>query len=161
MTSRFSALLLAAITLAPAGAMAQPRGLAPITDAQSAKIDAALQLNSPDKALTQAAAQAAAAIVPFLKIHSCMTGYDASSLNVYAAPGKSYPNNNYSKAPMPTMYKHAKSACVNVVRIQGWKMPSPNALRFEVVYASELSGESKKGEHEMQKQPNGEWLFSR
>lgn len=161
MTFAIRVLLLASVTLAPAGALAQARGLAPITDAQSAKIDAALQVKSPDKALTQAVAEAAAAIAPFLKIHSCMTGYNASSLNVFAAPGKTYPNNNYTKGPMPTMYKHDKAACVSVVRIQGWKMPSPNSLRFEVVYASDQSGESGKGQHEVQKQPGGEWLFSR
>lgn len=160
MPPAFSALLLAAITLAPLGATAQARGLAPITDAQAAKIDAALQLNSRDKALSQAVAQAAGTIAPFLKAHSCLTGYDASSLNIHAAPGKSYPSNNYSKGPMQTMYKHPKSACATVVRIQGWNMPSPNALRFEVLYASDVSGESNKGGHEMQKQPGGEWLFS-
>jgi hypothetical protein len=34
-------------------------------------------------------------------------------------------------------------------------------LRFEVVYVSDSSGESGKSYHEIQKQPNGEWLFSR
>jgi hypothetical protein len=161
MSSAFRVLFLAAVTLAPAGAIAQSRGLAPITDAQAARIDAALELKTSDKALTQAVSEAAATIAPFLKIHSCMTGYNASSLNVYAAPGKTYPNNNYIKGPMPKMYKHDKAACVSVVRIQGWKLASPNAMRFEVVYASDLSGESGKGEHEVQKQPSGEWLFSR
>jgi hypothetical protein len=40
-------------------------------------------------------------------------------------------------------------------------MPTLNSLRFEVVYISDTSGESGKSTHEIQKQPNGEWLFPR
>lgn len=161
MSHTLSALLLAVIAIAPAGAMAQSRGLAQITQAQAAKIDSALRLDGSNKALNQAVTEAAANIGPFLKAHSCMTAYDASGLNVFAAPGKNYPNNNYIKGPMPKMYKHNKASCVDVARIHGWKMAGANALRFEVVYVSELSGESGKSKHEVQKQASGERLFTR
>lgn len=153
--------LLAGLGLICAAAVAQTRGRAPITDAQAAKIDAALQLDGADTALTEAIKQAAGTIAPFLKIHSCLSGYNASSLNVYAAPGKKYPSNNYIKGPIPTMRSHPKSSCVTVHRVHGWAMPTANALRFEVVYVSDASGESGKSHHEVQKQPNGEWLFTR
>ncbi len=40
-------------------------------------------------------------------------------------------------------------------------MPARNALRFEVSYISDTSGEVVKGNHEVVKQPSGEWLFTR
>lgn len=140
---------------------AQARGLAPVTEKQAAKIDAALQFASSNTALTQAVSEAKGTIGQFLRIHSCLSGYNASSLNAYAAPGKLYPNNNYPQSLIPQMRAHDKSSCLTVQRIHGWTMPSASTLRFEVVYVSDSSGESGKNYHEVQKQANGEWLFSR
>lgn len=153
--------LLFTIGLATSHVEAQTRGLAQITELQSAKIDAALRFNSPNAALAKAVEEAKVTVTPFLKAHSCLSGYNASILNVYAAPGKFYPNNNYIQAIIPQMHSHDKTTCVTVLRVQGWTMLSPNTLRFEVVYVSDSSGESGKSYHEIQKQPNGEWLFSR
>ena len=154
-------LLLPLLFCAAGAALAKGPQLAAITDEQSAKIDAALQVKTADKALEQAVAEAAPTIAPFLKANSCLAGYDASVLNVYAAPGKTYPNNNYIGGPLPTMRKHSKGACATVLRIHGWEMKAKNALRFEVVYMSDSSGESGKSHHEVQRQASGEWLFSR
>ncbi|GGX95167.1 hypothetical protein GJV26_26615 [Massilia dura] len=139
---------------------AQGAPSAPITEAQVGRIDTALQLQGPETSLTKAVGEARNTIAQFLKVHSCIT-YNASSLNNFAAPGKLYPNNNYTQSPKPQMRRHDKGSCVTVQRVQGWAMPADNALRFEVVYTSDTSGESAKSMHEMQKQPNGEWLFSR
>jgi hypothetical protein len=136
-------------------------GLAPISPEQAAKIQAALQLNSANAVMNRAVTEAAPTIGSFLKINSCLSGYNASALNLFAAPGKTYPNNNYIGGPMPTMYRHTKSSCVTVARVHGWSMPAKNSLRFEVVYTAEDSGESAKGEHEVVRQPSGEWLFTR
>jgi hypothetical protein len=154
-------IFLLTIGLATSYAEAQMRGVAQITEPQAAKIDAALQFESPNAALATAVEEAQVTVAPFLKAHSCLSGYNASILNIYAAPGKLYPNNNYIQALIPQMHRHDKSTCVTVLRIQGWTMLSPNTLRFEVVYVSDSSGESGKSYHEIQKQPNGEWLFSR
>lgn len=161
MSRRGVIVLLFAIGLATDYVEAQTRGLAQITESQAAKIDAALRFDSPNAALAAAVQDAKGTVAPFLKAHSCLSGYNASMLNVYAAPGKLYPNNNYSQSPVPQMHRHDKSMCATVLRVQGWTMPSPNTLRFEVVYVSDSSGESGKSYHETQKQPNGEWLFSR
>lgn len=156
----FSALL-TVIFLTSTDALAQTRGIAPVTKTQAAKIDSALEFNAPNTTLTQAVSEAKSTIGPFLKLHSCLSGYNASSLNIYAAPGKLYPNNNYPHSLIPQMRGHDKSSCLTVQRVHGWIMPSANTLRFEVVYLSDSSGESGKSHHEMQKQANGEWLFSR
>ena len=137
------------------------QGMASITASQVAKIEASLNLAGAESDLKTAVEEAAPNISSFVKINSCLAGYNGSALNAFAAPGKSYPNNNYIGGPMPTMYKHSKAACATVLRIHGWSMPSKNSLRFEVVYTAEDSGESGKTEHEMQRQAGGEWLFTR
>jgi hypothetical protein len=136
------------------------RGLTLISSQQVAKIQAALQVTTANAEMDRAVAEAASTIGSFIKTNACLSGYDGSALNVFAAPGKSYPNNNYS-GPMPTMYKHNKSSCATVLRVHGWSMPTRNSLRFEVVYVAEDSGESSKAAHEVVKQASGEWLFSR
>lgn len=155
------AILVAAVGLVSMDAETQTRGLAQISDEQAAKIDAALELDSPDEALSQAVREAKATIAPFLKVHSCLTGYNASSLNAYAAPGKLYPNNNYLYSMIPQMRGHDKANCLTVQRVHGWTMKTENTIGFEVVYVSDQTGASGKTYHEVQKQPGGEWLFSR
>lgn len=161
MRRQLHVLVVPLLLCAAGAALAKGPQLATISDAQAAKIDAALQVKSPNKAIEQAVAEAAATIAPFLKEHSCLAAYNASSLNVYAAPGKTYPSNNYIGGPLPTMRKHNKGECATVVRIHGWDMPAKNALRFEVVYLSDSSGEAGKSRHELQRQASGEWLFTK
>ena len=98
-------------------------------------------------------------IYKFIATESCLASYNASMLNVYAAPGKRFPDFGYN-SPALLMRYHQKSGCTTVTRIHGWNMPARNALRFEVVYSSELSGESVEANHEIIRQPSGEWLFS-
>ena len=59
-----------------------------------------------------------------------------------------------------SMHYHNKEQCVNVARVSGWTSPSINALRFEVVYLADDSGEVVKQNNEVVKQPDGEWLFT-
>jgi hypothetical protein len=152
--------LLVLVLGAPALAFAQMGKVPMVTEAQAARIDAALQVQGPETPVTRAVQEAQGTIAAFLKMHSCIT-YNASGLNAFAAPGKLYPNNNYTLSPKPQMRKHDKATCVSVLRVHGWTMPTPNTLRFEVVYTSDSSGESGKSQHEMQRQAGGEWLFSR
>lgn len=55
---------------------------------------------------------------------------------------------------------HDKSACLTVLRIQGVTAPALNALRFEVVYLAEDSGESNIQQYELVKQPDAQWLVT-
>lgn len=146
--------------LAAAAAIAAT-GIAPISLEQSEKINSAVRIKTNNTELREAVSEATPTIGAFLKINSCLAGYNASVLNAYAAPGKIYPSHNYIGGPMPTMYRHNKSSCVSVLRVHDWSMPTKNSLHFEVVYLAEDSGESSKATHELVKQTNGEWLFSR
>lgn len=135
-------------------------GVVAISPKQLAQIDAALHTKSQDQAITQAIIEAAPVIKEYVRINACLTGYNGTFLNPFLAPGKSQASYLYMGAPMPQMRYHDKSTCVTVLRFGGWAMPARNALRFEVVYHAEDSGESLKSHHELVKQPSGEWLFS-
>jgi hypothetical protein len=67
----------------------------------------------------------------------------------------------YSLLPTYAAQYHNKGVCMTVARIHGWQMQALNALSFEVVYLSDASGEAIKQSHEIVKQPDGAWHFSR
>lgn len=135
-------------------------GLASISAEQVEKLKNALVASLPDPAVMQAIKEGVSALFPFLRIESCMiSSAGASQLNAYAAPNKSF-EYSYGNGPIPNMQYHDKGVCVSVLRIQGWQMPAKNALRFETVYSSEISGETVKKKHEIVKQVSGEWLFT-
>jgi hypothetical protein len=151
---------LIAASLAGLSTWAQAQGMS-LSSQQDAQLRAALQQKLPNAAMNAALTEAAPVIHDFVAANACIPRYDGSVLNRYAAPGKVYPTHNYINSPMPQMRAHPTSSCVSVWRIQGWTMPTQNALRFEVTYGSEISGQSIKVGHEVMKQANGEWLFSR
>ena len=154
---KVSSLIFASLLVVPAFGQS-PKGVVPISPAQLLTLQAALQYKSKNSELQGAVEEATAVIESFLKVSSCLAGQYASPLNVFAAPGHSY---NYIVGPLPVMFKHDKSSCVNVIRVHGWITPTKNSHKFEVVYQAEDSGESSKGTHEVVKQPSGEWLFTR
>lgn len=151
----------ACATLLAGSCWSQPRDLTPITEQQLNSIRSALVVKTDQPAIAQAVAEASATIAEFLKINSCLPGYNGSSLNRYAAPGMTYPRHGYIGGPVAAIPRHPKSACVTVLRVHGWSMPAKNALRFEVVYVSDETGQSSKATHEVVRQPGGEWLFAR
>jgi hypothetical protein len=55
---------------------------------------------------------------------------------------------------------HNMLECLNVQRVKDWRMTAKNAFEFSVVFVAEDSGESGKRGYEMQKQPDGVWLFN-
>nr|WP_273264915.1 hypothetical protein [Pseudomonas sp.] len=128
-----------------------------ITQEQELKIKSSLATRTNDNAINQAIAEASPVIENFAKAESCINNHLDSSLEMYTAPGGKM---NTSYAPMMPMRYHDRSKCVSVAKIQGWFMPAKNALQFEIVYISEISGEVQKRGHEVVKQTNGEWLFT-
>lgn len=128
-----------------------------ISQEQELKIKANLSIKTNDNAINQAIAESSSVIESFAKAESCINNHRDSSLELYTAPGGRM---NTSYAPMMSMKYHDRSKCVTVAKLQGWSMPARNALQFEIVYVSEISGEVKKRGHEVVKQPNGEWLFT-
>lgn len=93
-----------------------------------------------------------------LRVESCISGYNASSLHKFAAPSKVYENFNYID-PMLGMKYHSRDACLTVTKIHGFEMPAKNALSFEVVLTADDSGEVGKRYYTVQKQDDDAWLF--
>ena len=128
-----------------------------ISQEQELKIKENLNIKTNDNAINQAIAESSPVIENFARAESCINNHLDSSLELYTAPGGRM---NTAYAPMMSMKYHDRSRCVTVAKLQGWYMPARNALQFEIVYVSEMSGEVKKRGHEVVKQPNGEWLFT-
>ena len=136
-----------------------PPNIAAITPEQQDKIAQALAKRIADKKVMAMIDEAAPTIKDYVERLSCIAdGRGSGSLNVFAAPGVGF-DNHY--APMVFMKYHNKAACLSVVRIHGWVAPALNALKFEVVYVADDSGESVKTNHQIVKQPDGNWLFTR
>lgn len=147
-----------ALTLASSAAFAAKIEIASISPAQTDAIQSALGANPKNKQSAATLAQARETIAEFLKIESCISGYNASPLNKFAAPGKVYPDFNYM-GPMLGMKYHSRDACLTVTKIHGFEMPAKNALSFEVVLTADDSGEVSKRYYTLQKQDDDAWLF--
>ncbi len=133
--------------------------MAPITTEQQDKIKQALAKRTTDARVKGMISEASPTVQAFVERLSCIVGGGGGeSLNLYAAPGKSF---HGLAAPMVFTRYHDKGTCLTVARIHGWSAPALNALNFEVVYLAEDSGESIKTNHQMVKQPDGIWLFTK
>lgn len=141
-----------------APARASDLEIAPITAVQVDAIKIALPTNLRNRQTAIALKEASATIIEFLKVESCIAGYNATPLNKFAAPGKVYFSFAY-EGPMTMMKGHSKARCLTVNRIHGFEMPTMNTLGFEVVFAAEDSGEMSKRHYTLGKQDDDSWLF--
>lgn len=147
---------LAAVSRAPSGTLpSRPVPIAPQMSAeQQASLLQALQGQQGDKRIASSLREASPTIKTVLEKRACNS---SAGTAVYTAPGRDFA----SLLPMSYTPYHNKAACLSVARIHGWKMQALNALSFEVVYLADDSGETIKMDHEVVKQPDGAWLFSR
>ena len=133
---------------------------APITSAQVERISAEFLKNVTDASMKTRATEAMPRIKEVLERLSCAQGIDAGWMLAYAVPGAPFGFGSALGYPMRKVPYHNQNACLTVTRIHGWTSPALNALRFEVVFLAEDSGESAKTALEIIKQPDGQWLFS-
>jgi predicted small secreted protein len=132
-----------------------------MTKEQEKKISEIFNFKAQDQQLQQAINESRYVIEEVIKKIACVPEYSmsaSSSFNAYAAPGEDFSYGVYF--PIRGMKYHDKTHCASVLRIYNWRMVARNALRFEVVYTSDFSGETVKSNYEIVKQPGGEWLFS-
>lgn len=134
-------------------------GIAMITAAQQNKISKEIAKKTAQKDLQTKILEASSIIQQFLEKNSCINTISANNTRlIYFAA-----NSPQGIAPMlfsSSMHYHNKEQCVTVSRVSGWASPALNALRFEVVYLADDSGEVVKQNNEVVKQPDGEWLFT-
>ena len=138
------------------------RGFAMVTPEQQQALRREVSKSVPNDPLRALVADATPAIIAFIDKTACLADYTgASALNEHAAPGVDLGSYYTSMRPMRGMQYHNKAACLTVTRIHGWSAPANNALKFEVIYRVDDSGETNKLAHEVIRQSDGTWLFSR
>jgi hypothetical protein len=137
-----------------------PVGYAEITDDQKKAIETALMKNVPNDRIREMVKEAASSITQMAERMGCLAdNKGASALNEFAAPNVPYGSGIQYNFPMHHAKYHDKSSCLSVLRISGWLAPANNALRYEVLYKSDASGESRAVKHEVVRQPDNSWLF--
>ncbi len=135
-----------------------PVGYAVITAEQREAIQATLTKSIPNDRIREMIKEAMPVISIMAERQSCLSSYlGSSALNEYAAPGHKVSNFGIV---MSNMSYHDKSICLTVLRISGWNAPANNALRYEVMYKAEDSGETAITKHELVRQTDGNWLFT-
>jgi hypothetical protein len=138
-----------------------PVGYAEITDDQKKAIESALMKNVPNDRIREMVKEAASSITQMAERMGCLAdNKGTSALNEFAAPNVPYASGLQYNFPMYHAKYHDKSSCLSVLRISGWLAPANNALRYEVLYKSDASGESRAVKHEVVRQPDSSWLFT-
>jgi hypothetical protein len=135
-------------------------GFASPTAAQQQSYLQAVTKIAPNDRIKSMIKEAAPEISAFIEKVACVTDFKAlGAMGAFAAPDANL--KNYALFPMNGMKYHDKAQCLTVKRVHGWKAPANNALQFETVYVADDSGESGTTVHEVIRQPDGAWLFTR
>lgn len=141
---------------------AAPPGFAAITPDQKNAIAQNFEQLQSSEQLKKLITEAKPAIETFVERIACLnSSAGASALNQFSAPRANLDNIYRMLNPMRSAKYHDKSTCMTVARIHGWEVPADNALKFEVIYKADDSGETKKIKHEAVRQPDGVWLFKK
>lgn len=136
------------------GASAATAPMAKITDEQKQIIRDNIQANTDDRFLNEHILAAKDNIATFLEVMGCQTDNE----KIYA--GKVLSSGFYSTGrvtTIPSTKYHPLDQCMTVTSIGRWSVPVRDKLEFEVMFASDVSGESAKRLITMEKE-NGKWL---
>lgn len=119
-------------------------------------------MNAPGKseeveALYQEARELVSAI---LLITSCNFSSPSKQLERYKAPDGIYMPDAFFRVNKE-MRHHSVSLCLDVQRVDAWKLEARNAFSFRVQYVSEQSGESNERYFTLTRQPDNVWMIFR
>ncbi len=131
--------------------------MAQATNVQIQKIAESLDVDTKNPEINQALFEARKNIAQLLLVGSCQTDMGQPRIGHILSPSAS--SINLSTSMKSTNY-HPKSQCLTVSSIGEWNMPAKNALKFTVIYYSEVSGESVKRYVELVKTTN-QWLVTK
>ncbi len=128
--------------------------MAQITDEQKKIIRDNIQANTNDRFLNEHILAAKDNIATFLEVMGCQTDNE----KIYA--GKVLSSGFFSTGrvtTIPSTKYHPLDQCMTVTSIGRWSVPVRDKLEFEVMFASDVSGESAKRLVTLEKE-NGNWL---
>jgi hypothetical protein len=133
-------------------------GYASIAPEQQKAVEAALMKSIPNDRIGAMVTEAKQVVAAVAERLSCLSTWDGrSAMNEFAAPNSHFVMG--LSAPMAMMQYHDKAFCLTVLRINGWEAPANNALKYEVMFKAEDSGETRSHKHEIVRQTDGTWLF--
>lgn len=113
--------------------------------------------NVSDAIQKEQIADAKPTIQKVLSLDACITNYkETSKLNKYATDNYVF----FYKYPTYLMKNHI-SGCTKITRMSKYQYIAKNAFSFETTFESPQSGEVTRINFEIQKQPEGDWLFSK
>lgn len=127
------------------------------SDAQLVRMVQAMNAPGKSEEVEALYQEAKELISSILLITSCNFSSPKGQLARYKAPGVhlDFINANF------LMNHHSPSLCLDVQRVDGWKLEARNAFSFRVQYLSEQSGESSERFFTLTRQPDGVWMISR
>lgn len=128
------------------------------TEQQTKQIASALMTSTNNVALDAKLAHARENIAQVLVMGSCGTKFSFGA-GKYQSPQAE--THNLVSAMFNTTY-HPNNQCMTVKNIGSWKQPANNALAFQVVYYSDVSGETVKRNVEfIDEYGNNNWLVKK
>lgn len=135
-----------------------------MTESQRASLKHALAQKRKNTPLDKTIKDATPTIEDILRLHSCWFAHQgdtesANPLGIYAAPNTNLWYSVLWSRPTKMNY-NPQDTCVSVYRVQGWSMPAANALKFEAIFRSDASKETRTVHYEIVRQPGGEWLLT-
>lgn len=128
------------------------------TDTQLQRIATLLMQPTNNANLDSVIVQAKNNISQILLLGGCATTFNFGAGAVQSPQAYSHA---ITSAIASTNY-HPKSQCMTVQNLGSWEQPARNSLRFKVVYASDVSGETVTRTVEMlDEYGNGNWLVKK
>ena len=109
-----------------------------------------------DKAQKEQIAEAKPVIQKVLSNLACAKNTESSIFQKYAISNSVF---RYTSTPIGHMENHV-SGCVQITRLNNYRSIAKNAFSFDATFESPQSGEVQRRYFEVQKQPEGDWLFS-
>lgn len=105
----------------------------------------------------KALVEAAPTLQAFLETVSCSNVYGMENVGRYTTLNASKNKYSFSGA-MEGLHYHPNSQCMTVTQIGNFTMPALNALKLQVMFVSDVSGESAARAYLLIKQDDGSWL---
>lgn len=111
-----------------------------------------------DATQKQQIAEAKPVIQKVLSELACAKNTKSSVFQRYAVSNSVFAY--YTYTPIENMTNHV-SGCTTITRINNYKYVAKNSFSFDATFESPQSGEVQRRTFEVQKQPEGDWLFSK
>lgn len=130
------------------------------SDAQLVRMVQAMNAPGKSEEVEALYQEAKELISSILLVTSCNFSSPSKQLERYKAPNGIYMPDPFLRVDRE-MSHHSASLCLDVQRVDAWKLEARNAFSFRVQYVSEQSGESNERYFTLARQPDNVWMIFR